>query len=144
MRLEPARDDIIGVSVNDTSSDTQWRWPSLRRNECMNRPTMPAMNATGRKTAINESDVASTASPTSRVPSTAACIGVRFFSSMKRKMFSSTTTASSMTMPDGQRQRQQRDHVQREVLVSHRAERGDDRTGDGHREMIVGRDLRKK
>ena len=68
-------------------------------NECMKRPTMPAMNATGRKTAMSESDVAMTARPTSFVPSTAASRGVRFFSSMKRKMFSSTTTASSMTMP---------------------------------------------
>ncbi len=68
-------------------------------NECMNRPTMPAMNATGRNTAMSESDVARTARPTSFVPSTAASAGGIFFSSMKRKMFSRTTTASSMTMP---------------------------------------------
>ena len=68
-------------------------------NEFMKRPTMPPMKATGRKTAISERLVASTARPISRVPSTAACTASMPFSSMKRKMFSSTTTASSMTMP---------------------------------------------
>ena len=43
--------------------------------------------------------VASTARPMSLVPSMAASTGGSFFSSMKRKMFSSTTMASSMTMP---------------------------------------------
>ncbi len=67
--------------------------------EFMKRPTMPPMKATGRKTAISDRLVASTASAISRVPSTAACLGGCCFSSMKRKMFSSTTTASSITMP---------------------------------------------
>ena len=40
-----------------------------------------------------------TARPISRVASTAACAGGRPFSSTNRKMFSSTTIASSMTMP---------------------------------------------
>ncbi len=40
-----------------------------------------------------------TASATSRVPSMAASTGEQFFSSMYLKMFSSTTIASSMTMP---------------------------------------------
>jgi hypothetical protein len=43
--------------------------------------------------------VANTASPISRVASTAACMGRIPFSSTKRTMFSSTTMASSMTMP---------------------------------------------
>ena len=48
---------------------------------------------------MSESVVASTARPMSRVASTAATKGFCFFSSMKRTMFSSTTMASSMTMP---------------------------------------------
>ena len=65
----------------------------------MKRPTMPPMNATGRKTATSESVVARTARPISFVASIAAWNGVTFFSSMNRKMFSRTTMASSMTMP---------------------------------------------
>ena len=57
------------------------------------------MNAIGRKMTTSESVVAITASATSRVPWIAASNGVQFFSSMYRKMFSSTTIASSMTMP---------------------------------------------
>ena len=87
------------MSVNATRSETPIANAIVTPNEFMNRPTMPPMRATGRKTATSESDVARTARPISRVPSTAACIGGRFFSSMKRKMFSSTMTASSMTMP---------------------------------------------
>ena len=67
--------------------------------EFMKRPTMPPMKATGRKTAISESDVARTASAISPVPWAAASRGESFFSSRNRKTFSSTTTASSMTMP---------------------------------------------
>ena len=44
----------------------------VRPNDDMKRPTIPPMNPTGRKTASNESVVASTARPISRVPSIAA------------------------------------------------------------------------
>ncbi len=67
--------------------------------EFMNRPTIPAMNATGRNTAMSERVMAMTASPTSLVPSIAASRADIFFSSMYRKMISSTITASSMTIP---------------------------------------------
>src|SRR5690606_15691438 len=63
------------------------------------RPDTDDMNETGRNTTTNENVVAITASPISLVPSTAACIGDIFFSSTKRKMFSSTTMASSITTP---------------------------------------------
>ncbi len=82
-----------------TSSETPIAKAIVMPNEFMKRPTMPPMRATGRNTATSDSEVARTARPISRVPSTAACIGGRSFSSMKRKMFSSTMTASSMTMP---------------------------------------------
>jgi hypothetical protein len=57
------------------------------------------MNATGRKMTTSESVVAMTASPISAVAFMAASRGVTPFSSTYLKMFSSTTIASSMTMP---------------------------------------------
>ncbi len=63
-------------------------------NERKKRP-----GATGRKTAMSERVVAMTARPISFVAATAAIIGVSFFSSMCRKMFSRTTIASSITIP---------------------------------------------
>jgi hypothetical protein len=57
------------------------------------------MNATGRKMTISETDVATTARVTSCVPLIAAWNGGAPSSSMWRKMFSSTTIASSITMP---------------------------------------------
>src|SRR5215475_15996859 len=57
------------------------------------------MNAIGRKITTSDKVVAITASATSRVPWMAASNGEQSFSSMYLKMFSSTTMASSMTMP---------------------------------------------
>ena len=59
---------------------------------------MPVMKPTGRKTARIVKVVAMTARPISAVPSRAARIGSLPIS-MWRKMFSRTTTASSMRMP---------------------------------------------
>ena len=57
------------------------------------------MNETGRKITTSEKVVAITARPMSAVASLAARIGVIRFSSTKRKMFSRTTMASSITTP---------------------------------------------
>jgi len=57
------------------------------------------MNETGTKITTRLRVVASTARPMSAVAARAAAKGSIFFSSTKRKMFSSTTIASSMTMP---------------------------------------------
>jgi hypothetical protein len=57
------------------------------------------MNATGTKMTRRDSVVATTASAISRVAELAASMAGRSCSSMWRKMFSCTTTASSMTMP---------------------------------------------
>ena len=57
------------------------------------------MKATGTKITTSDSVVAMTARPISAVASAAASFGVTPFSSTNRKMFSSTTIASSMTMP---------------------------------------------
>ena len=71
----------------------------VRPNELRKRPITPWMNATGTKITASDSVVALTASPTSAVAAFAAAIGSMFFSSMKRKIFSSTTIASSITIP---------------------------------------------
>ena len=57
------------------------------------------MNDTGTKMTTSESVVAMTARPISAVACAGRLDGRIFFSSTKRKMFSSTTMASSMTMP---------------------------------------------
>ena len=57
------------------------------------------MKATGTKITTNDSVVAMTAKPISAVASAAASFGVSPFSSTYRKMFSSTTIASSITIP---------------------------------------------
>ncbi len=89
----------IGVNEKLTMSDTRMANAIVRPKLFKNRPMMPLMKATGRNTAMSESVVARTARPMSRVASVAATKGFFFFSSMKRTMFSSTTMASSMTMP---------------------------------------------
>ena len=63
------------------------------------RPEIEDMNDTGRKITTSESVVAKTARPMSFVASFAASRGGMRFSSMNRKMFSSTTIASSITTP---------------------------------------------
>ena len=57
------------------------------------------MNETGTKITTRLNVVAITASPISAVAARAASNGRIFFSSTNRKMFSSTTMASSITMP---------------------------------------------
>ena len=57
------------------------------------------MKETGTKMTTRLSVVAMTTGPISAVAALAASKGRSFFSSMKRKMFSSTTMASSITMP---------------------------------------------
>ena len=69
--------------------------PKLEKN----RPTIPPMKATGRKITTSERLVARTASAISLVPTRAASIASIPSSSMWRKMFSWTTTASSITIP---------------------------------------------
>jgi hypothetical protein len=72
----------IGVSVNATIIETAIANAIVMPNENRKRPTMPLMNATGRKTAISDNVVARTASPISFVAWIAAGNGFIFFSSM--------------------------------------------------------------
>src|SRR5215831_7266532 len=93
------RELSIGVSVKLTSIDTMIEKAMVQPNGLMKRFAYPFMNAIGRKITTSDSVVAITASATSRVPWIAASNGEQSFSSMYLKMFSSTTIASSMTMP---------------------------------------------
>ncbi len=74
-----------------------------------------------------------TASPMSAVASRAASNGRIFFSSTKRKMFSSTTMASSMTMPTMSTRASMVTLLRVKFERPHHAEGGDDRARDGHR-----------
>ncbi len=89
----------IGVSVNETNRLIATAKATVRPKLEKNRPTMPPMKAIGRKMTISERLVARTARAISFVPTRAAVMASMPSSSMCRKMFSWTTTASSMTMP---------------------------------------------
>src|SRR6266850_2433600 len=93
------RELIIGVSVNATSSDTRMAMAIVQPNEFTYFRANPVMNAIGRKIITSERVVAITASPISFVASIEARTRSLPFSSMNRKMFSSTMMASSITIP---------------------------------------------
>ena len=89
------------------------------------------MNATGRNTAMSDSVVARTARPISFVARMAAGNGLTPFSSMKRKMFSSTTMASSMTMPTASASASSVMVLSVKPCDPHQGEGADDRDRDG-------------
>ena len=97
----------------------------------MNRPTMPPMNATGTKIATSDSVVASTARPISLVPSIAAwnwLIVLLLDEAVDVLQHDDRVVDHDA---DRQRQRQHRQHVEREAHEPDQAERGDDRRRDG-------------
>jgi hypothetical protein len=102
------------VAVIETSSEIVTAHVTTRPNSRKNCPTIPLTNAIGRNTAQIENVLATTARPTSRVPSRAAVMESSPISSMRRKMFSSTTMASSTSIPI-ERERHQRHHVEGEA-----------------------------
>jgi hypothetical protein len=87
------------VSVNETRRETATAKATVMPKLWKKRPTRPAMKASGTKMTSKESVVAMTARAISRVALEAALMGLSPFSSMWRKMFSRTTTASSITIP---------------------------------------------
>ena len=93
-----SRAHIMGVVVSDTTIDTRMADDNTTPNSRKNRPTMPPINNTGINTAIKERLIDTTVKPISRAPFNAASIGDRPLS-MWRRMFSSTTMASSTTKP---------------------------------------------
>ena len=80
------------------------------------------MNATGRKMTISETEVAIDRERHLLRPVDRRLERRRPSSSMCRKMFSSTTIASSMTMPTASVSAEQRHAVQREVQRAHQRE----------------------
>ena len=93
------REHIIGVRLKLTISDTRIATVAVTPKEKRKRPEIDDINDTGRKTTTKLKVVAVTAMPMSLVASIAAWRGDMRFSSMKRKIFSSTTMASSITTP---------------------------------------------
>jgi hypothetical protein len=89
---------IIGVSVSATNPDTITAPASVNANSLNSRPVRPGVNASGANTAASVSVIATTAKLISCAPLSAAWNGSSP-SSMWRKMFSSTTIASSTTSP---------------------------------------------
>ena len=88
----------IGVSVSATKPETITAPASVSANSPNSRPVRPGVKASGANTAASVSVIATTAKLISRTPLSAAWNGVSP-SSMWRKMFSSTTMASSTTRP---------------------------------------------
>ena len=123
----------IGVSVKLTSSDTMIANAIVSPKLYMKRPTMPPMNATGRKTATSDSVVASTARPISRVASTAAWNGsiVLLLDEPVDVLEHDDRVVDHDA--DRQRQREQRDRVEREAHEPDQAEGRDDRRRDRDR-----------
>ena len=87
-----------GVSVRATKLEMTTAIASDIPNSRKSRPTVPVRKATGRNTDTSAIVVATTAKPISRIPANAAWRRDRPISRW-RKMFSSTTIASSTTRP---------------------------------------------
>ena len=87
-----------GQSESATSVEIATAAASTKPNSVNSRPTWPSRNEIGTNTAISVSEVAITAKVTWRAPSTPATSGLSPCS-IRRWMFSSTTIASSTTIP---------------------------------------------
>ncbi len=105
-------------------------------NSCSRRPTIPPRNSTGMKTATRDRVMETMVKPISREPRNAASMRLSPIS-MWRTMFSSITMASSTTKPDRERERHQRQIVDRVAEQIHGRERSHD--GERHREAGDGR-----
>ena len=93
-----SRDAAAGTSVNETKLDRMTAAASTRPNSRNSLPAVLGRNAIGTNTEISTAVVVMTAKKTCRVPSTAAARAPRPCARL-RLMFSSTTMASSTTMP---------------------------------------------
>ena len=100
---------------------TEMVMPNWRKNW----PTMPFTNATGTNTATIVSVVASTLSAISLVPSSAACARRLAALEVLEDVFAHDDRVVDEEA-DGQRQAEQRHHVQRVAEHVHDEERGDD------------------
>jgi len=93
------REQSMGVSTMAMMRLKMTATATVMPKEKKNRPMRPCMKARGRKITTSDEVVATTASMISFVPSRAAWKALLPSSSMCRYTFSSTTMASSMTMP---------------------------------------------
>src|SRR5580700_3481950 len=89
---------IIGPSVSDTQAETAIDVVTVRANSRKSLPMMPPINSSGMNTATSDTVIDTTVNPISLAPASAASKGVSP-SSTWRKMFSTTTIASSTTKP---------------------------------------------
>ena len=74
------RDAIIGVSVSETTSETNIAIASVTANSRNSRPMMPPIRSSGIRTAINETLIETMVKPISLAPLNAAAIGRSPFS----------------------------------------------------------------
>ena len=88
-----------GVSVIATTPESTTAMVTVTANCRYSWPAMPPRKATGMKTAHSTSTMPITAPCTSRIASIEASTGDRCSSRISRSTFSSTTIASSTTMP---------------------------------------------
>ena len=123
----------IGVSEKLMIMLTRIVADMVTPNDFRNRPTIPPMNAIGRKTAISESVIESTARPISLVAAKAASHGRAVL--LLDVAVDVLQHDDRVVDHDAHRkgQRQERDAVEREAHVVDDGERGDDRRGDRQR-----------
>ena len=88
----------MGVTSRATSSENRMEMTAVQANCLKNKPTMPPINAIGKKTDTSAKVVASTASPISSAASMAASYGLLPMRKW-RSMFSISTMASSTSTP---------------------------------------------
>ena len=88
-----------GASVSAVKSEIPIEAAIVRANCWKSSPVVPGRKATGMKTDISTSDVATTAPPISRIARTVASNVLVLSSTICRTMFSKTTIASSTTNP---------------------------------------------
>ena len=88
----------MGVVVRETHSEMRMAKDSTTANSWNKRPSTPPMSKIGMNTAIKDKLMDTTVKPISRLPLSAASLGVAPLSRC-RVMFSSTTMASSTTKP---------------------------------------------
>jgi hypothetical protein len=88
----------IGVSVRAVRPESKIETEIVTANSRSSRPSTPLRNRIGRKTATRDTVIEMMVKPTSRAPSSAACL-LDLPISRWRTMFSIITMASSTTKP---------------------------------------------
>ena len=121
----------MGVSVSATKPEITTEPATAMPNSLKSRPVLPWRKASGVKTATSEMVVAMTAKAISRVPFDGGGLGllVQLFLMPEGVLQHDDRVVHHDA--DGQRQREQRQIVDREAEKVHHGERRDDRSRDG-------------